>query len=366
MFRFKAIALLVAIAMIGVLSACQSGAQGVPSTSAQQGFDVKQRPGGIYPEALPGPQFGAAAASTQQNGAATNADYLPHYIVPPPAEDGCYYTQTKSGIPCICWSIEGSTGCYCKAGSLAEPEGMTGVRNGKLFYVGLAAETVIVLKYAKNEWTQIATMTGLNGNPVGMATDSRGDLWVTNSPTTTISEFAKGTTTPIASYTDANLNSVNYLTVDKKNNVYVEGYSGSAMEIDELTASGTFTAIAKPGQVGTTPGGLAVQEHTTATYMWINDQGSGSGTGRISRYLLKGGSLKSTGSFSYSGIDGAIAVDPSGKDTGDVYATDNVVSGSQYTGTTVEYAFPSGKVRYYWGAYTLPYEGVAVAVLNKL
>jgi hypothetical protein len=243
---------------------------------------------------------------------------------------------------------------------------MTGVRSGKLFYVGLANETVLVLKYAKDEWTQIATMTGLSGNPVGLATDSHGDIWVTNSPTTTISEFAKGTTTPKVSYTDSNLDSVNYLAIDKKNNVYVEGYSGSVMEIDELTASGTFTTIAKPGQVGTTPGGLAVQEHTTATYVWINDQGSGSGTGRISRYLLKGGSLKSTGSFTYSGIDGAIAVDPSGKDTSDVYATKNVVSGSQYTGTTVEYAFPSGKVLYSWGTYTLPYEGVAVTVLNKI
>jgi hypothetical protein len=303
-------------------------------------------------------QFAAATQSTQQNIAAAHA-------AQPLIEDKVCYKVHDSTYQGICWSDDNGTTCQLIK-TQSEIEGITGLRSGKLFYVGLANEAVIVLKYAKGKWTQTATMTGLSGIPLGMATDSLSDLWVTNSPTTTISEFAKGTTTPKVSYSDANLNSINYLAIDEDNNVYVEGYSGSAMEIDELTSSGTFTVIAKPGQVGATPGGLAVQQHGATTYMWINDQGSGSGSGRISRYLLKGGLLKSTGGFSYSGFDGAIAVDPSGKNTNYVYATNNVVSGSQFDTITVEYAFPSGKVLYSWGSYTSPYEDVSVAVLNKL
>ena len=52
---------------------------------------------------------------------------------------------------------------------------------------------------------------------------------------------------------------------------------------------------------------------------------------------LTGKSLVEASSFQYSGIDGAIAVDPTGKDTNDVYAVNNVPSGSQYSVTGIEY-----------------------------
>jgi sugar lactone lactonase YvrE len=322
-------------------------------------------------------QFNPAAASTQpniaQNNAATNADHVTHNIqplaedinaggagsggrnCPPPGQWVAWYTYvvTSSG-QIVSQKLKGYV---CD-----EPcEGMTS--SNQYTYVGLTNETVDVLKYAKGQLNQVATLTGLSGNPVGMATDSHGDLWVTNSPTTTISEFAKGATTPTVSYTDSNLNSVNYLAIDENNNVYVEGYSGSAMEIDELTASGIFTAIAKPGQVGTTPGGLAVQQHGKTTYMWVNDQGSGSGTGRISRYLLTPGSLKSTGGFTYSGIDGAIAVDPSFTDV--VFAANNVPDGSQFDASIVEYDLKTGKVVFSNAMGTLPNEDVALTIAKK-
>lgn len=44
------------------------------------------------------------------------------------------------------------------------------------------------------------------------------------------------------------------------------------------------------------------------------------------------------------GVNGAIAVDPSGKDTSNVYAVNNVPSGSEYSVSGVTYSYPSGKV----------------------
>jgi hypothetical protein len=312
-----------------------------------------------------GSQFTSAAVSTPQNIATANVDQLiRHHEPKAPYESVCFASWPPAQI---CWLKENGD-IICWTAYYNYPHGITGDKSGKTFYVGEGNDTVAVLRYAKGNWTQVATIGDLIGVPDGMATDSHRNLWVTNTPTTTITEFAYGTNTPIATYTDGDLNSVNYLAIDTHDNVYVEGSAGSAMEIDELTASATFTVIGKPGQVGTTPGGLAIQPHgKKKTYMWVNDQGSGSGSGTISRYLLKDGSLKSTGSFRYSGFDGAIAVDPSGKDTDEVYATNSaLMSGYQFNGTTVEYTFPSGQVTDSWGSYTLPYENVSVAVLNKL
>lgn len=95
-----------------------------------------------------------------------------------------------------------------------------------------------------------------------MAADSQGNLWVTNAPSTSISEFARGNTSPIATLLDSNLSSASYLAADQYNNVYVEGQSTSGIEIDELAAGGTtFKAISAPGEIGMMAGGLAMQKY---------------------------------------------------------------------------------------------------------
>lgn len=193
----------------------------------------------------------------------------------------------------------------------------------------------------------VTTLTGLNGAASGVGTDSRGNTFaaVNLGSQTVVEEFAKGATTPTATYPDSNLSSAVSLGIDKANRVYVEGQSqGGAIEVDELVGSGTFMSLAQPGGLGVTAGGLAVQTSGKTTYVYINDLGNASDPANITRYEMTGKSLISQGSFQYAGINGAIAVDPSGKDTTHVYAANNVPAGSAYSVSEIEYEFPSGAV----------------------
>jgi hypothetical protein len=321
-------------------------------------------------------QFNPATASTPQNiaqpSAPANAYRLTRNMQPLIADinTGSYgggYVCPKGEFPVAIYRIvahPGTWGVFELVGYECEGPCLAMTSSAQFTYVGLAGKTIAVLAYAKGKLTQVSTLSGLSGSPLGMAADAHDNLWVTNSPTTTISEFAKGATKPTASYTDPNLGSISYLAIDKNDNVYVEGSSGSAMEIDELTASGTFTVIAKPGQVGSTPGGLAIAQHGKSTYLWVNDQGYGSGAGRISRYLLKGSSLKATGNFAYAGIDGAIAADPSGN-IERIFGVNNVPSGSQFDASIVEYDLRTGEAVASQKLGTLPSEDVSLTTSKK-
>jgi len=212
--------------------------------------------------------------------------------------------------------------------------------NGNLLYGGFG-KTVVVFKGTK----QVATLTGLTGEPIGLAVDRVGNVWATDSPAATISEFAKGATKPTATYTDANLTSASYLAVDPAGGVYVEGQAADGIEVDVLAAgSSTFAPISQPGKVGLTAGGLAVQSRGTTTYVWINDEGTASTTAAISRYVLKGSSLYLKGSFGYNGVNGAIWADPSGESGAHVWAVNNVPYGSGFNTSAIEYAMPGGKI----------------------
>jgi hypothetical protein len=215
----------------------------------------------------------------------------------------------------------------------------------KILNAGLSNGTVAVAKWKKGQYVQVGTLTGLTGNPTGIANDFKGNVWVTSSPSATISEFYPGATYPSETYTDSNLTSLNYIAVDKRNDIYVEGQSASSggIEIDELQAGGKFTSIAAPGQLGYTAGGLAViLKNANVSYIFVNDQGTASIPAAITKWLRKGGRLINQGSFQYSGIDTAISADPSGRDTTHVWAANNVPSSSGFVTSGVEYAFPSG------------------------
>jgi streptogramin lyase len=343
------------------------------------------------------PQSGfVPAASMQQGAAQTNGDWLTRNIQPLAAVGGTVGSGgngtggggsggggtgggTITGLCEVPAGYPPNTYCTCTWNPPPSPSTLISMecfdplpiggfpfavaRDNNYLYIGVSNGTVLVAKYANGKVTQVSKITGLSGNPLGMATDSHGNLWVTNSPNNTISEFAKGATTPIAYYTDSNLTSVSYLAIDKHNNVYVEGIGSNeseyGIEVDELdTATGTFNALSQP-VLGSVPGGLAVQQYGNATYIWVNDQ-----AGRISRYLLQGSFLNLDGSFTYSGIDGAIAVDPS--DIKHVYAANNVPSGSQFVTSIVEYSISTGKVVTSSPSSTLPYEDVGLAFTKKL
>jgi hypothetical protein len=243
-----------------------------------------------------------------------------------------YYTGTSP------WRLEGaSIKLIGIGGIITEPSGSA--------YVGLSNGTIAAMKWKKNEFVQQNTLTGLTGTPTGIAVNQAADVFATNASSATISEFSKGAKSPTALYVDSNLVTANYLATDSTGDLYVEGQSNSGIEIDVLPAGGAeFSTISPPGQTGCTSGGLAVASGAKGTYLWVNDQGTASSPAAITRYLLKGSSLVADGSFNYSGVNGAIAVDPRGKDTSHVYAANNVPSGSQFATSAVEYEMPSGKV----------------------
>jgi hypothetical protein len=211
------------------------------------------------------------------------------------------------------------------------------------FDLATTAGTIEV--YRKNKLE--ATLTGLGAVASGVATDSRGDTFaaVNLGSEAAVEEFASGATSPTATYADPNLESLSSLAVDKAGHVYVEGQSiNGGIEVDEMIGSGNFRSLAAPGTLGATAGGLRMQSHGKTDYAWINDLGNASVPANIARYEFDGKTLVKQGSFGYSGSNGAIAVDPSGKNTTNVYAVNNVAQGSQYSVTVVEYDFPSGNV----------------------
>ena len=172
-------------------------------------------------------------------------------------------------------------------------------------------------------------------------------MWVTNSPSATISEYFPGATSPSKTYTDPNVRSLSYIAVDRRDDIYVEGQSTASggIEVDELQAGGTFKSIVASGPLGYTAGGLAVIVNDGKTgYLFVNDQGTPNGPPTITRWSLKGGKLTQAGSFNYSGIDTALSVDPSDRDTAHVWAANNVPSSSEFVTSGVEYAFASGGV----------------------
>jgi hypothetical protein len=280
-----------------------------------------------------------------------------------PCQVGCTCTWLTDTIP---WTLESGPNCGPGGGSvmgIAAPYG-----SAKIAYTGLANQTVAVTKLAKGQYVQVATLTGLTGVPVGISLDSKGNLWVTNSPSTTISEFYPGATMPSATYTDKNLTSLSYVAADKSGNVYVEGQGATGIAVDELPVKQTtFVPISKSYQLGVTAGGLGIQSNPDrTTNIWVNDQGSASAPATIAEWVFRKGTLKYVGAFQYSGVNGAIWVDPSGKDTAHVFAVNNVPSGSEFTTSGVEYDFPSGSIVSSSPTATSPSEAVGIAGSKRL
>jgi hypothetical protein len=209
----------------------------------------------------------------------------------------------------------------------------------------------------------VNTLQGLSGVASAVETDSRGNTFAAAnvSSGSVVEEYAAGSDEPTATYADENLQSVTGLGIDKANNVYVEGQSqDGSIEVDEMVGSGSFESLAKPGALGATAGGLAVQSSGKTTYVWIDDLGDGSDPANITRYEFAGESLVKQDSFEYSGIDRGIAVDPTGKNTSDVYAMNNVPTGSQYSVSGIEYEYPSGKIVAQSTANTASQESVGI------
>lgn len=204
----------------------------------------------------------------------------------------------------------------------------------KASFVGEVKGSTSSIGVYNNKLKQVNVLAGLTGDPVGIATDAKGDVWATNYPSNTISEYNPGATEPSATYADGNLSSLRYIAVDKDGSVYVsgQGAGSGSLEVDELQAS-TFTPIKTiTGAVGA---GIAIAPKTKT--LWVCDEGDGT-SGTISGYAMPG--FKRRMQIAYSGDDTGIAVAKSGKE---VYAIDNVTDGSAFDVSFVAYDAKTGK-----------------------
>jgi len=303
-----------------------------------------------------GSQFGAPQILTASRSRPDHA--YNNYASVPCADCRCLWVGDK-------WVLVSKDCRAAKSGILYAVALFKGNSDSKTAYAGFSNHTVAVAQWKKGRYSKAGTLTGLTGNPTGIASDFKGNLWVTDSPSATISEFYPGAKSPSQSYSDSNLASLSYVAVDRRNHIYVEGQSreSGGIEIDKLQAGGTFTSIPASATLGYTAGGLAVIVNNGKTgYLFVNDEGTANGPPTITRWLLKGGKLVEDGSFKYSGFDTALSVDPSGKDTMHVWAANNARSSSEFTTSGVEYAFPSGGVVLSTPATTSSFESFGIAL----
>lgn len=324
---------------VSLLAGCSAGSQFSPPTAQQAGI---------------GQPAGAAAP-----GAAHTMGVRPNEELPPNAWIinylgwiCYYYVSPTTGIWNFMYCItQNGTYVYSIATASNPYTYVTGMQSAQANFVGIVKKKNIV-----------TSLTGLSGPATGVAMDKAGNVYATNAGSAVIDEFASGSTTPTASYTDTNLATASSLAVDKAGHLYVEGQSASSVggiEVDMLVGSG-FKPLAKPGSLGATAGGVAVQTVGKSDYVWINDQGSASGSPSITRYMLKGTELIKQGSFTYSGVNGGIAVDP--KNTNRVYAVNNAASGSEYNITGVTYSYPSGAIISSSSPQTSTQQSVGIAI----
>jgi hypothetical protein len=319
-----------------ILAGCSAGSQfSPPSTGAQQASF--QQAATMH-----------VADAGRSLGVSPGYELPPNMIVVYPREICYYYVSRTTGHWTLMYCISmrsystAMTGQLLNAKAISEAELSNGTIN----------------VYTGNTLTN--TLTGLSSGSTGLAMDTKGDTFATTAGSPTIDVFAAGSSTPTGSFTDANISSASYLAIDKANHLYVEGPSvNGGIEVDEMFGN-SFKPLAHPGTLGATPGGLAVQTSGKGTYVWINDQGNASDPANIARYALKGATLAKQGSFDYSGINGAIAVDPTGKDTTDVYAVNNVAAGSGYSATGIDYAFPTGAIKSQSAAQTASQIGTGI------
>src|SRR6202042_651602 len=75
-----------------------------------------------------------------------------------------------------------------------------GTSGGDLVYISSYANAVYVYSYPAGPL--VGTLTGFN-NPIGLCSDAKGNVWVTNASGGNIVEYAHGGTSPIATLQDS-------------------------------------------------------------------------------------------------------------------------------------------------------------------
>jgi streptogramin lyase len=207
-----------------------------------------------------------------------------------------------------------------------------------------------------NDWTVALSFSGGGmSSPYGIAIDSSGDAWITNSTGNSVTELSSsGAPASGSPHSGGGLNYCQGIAIDHSGNVWVaDDPSGTPAtggnSVTELSSSGSFVSGSPYTGGGLNyPGTIAIDGSGDA---WITNSGA-NGVTEISG----GGSLLSgTNGYSGGGLSAiaGLAIDGAG----DAWATNG--TGSSVTKLSSTGAFLSGTAGYTGGGLNVPY-GVAI------
>jgi hypothetical protein len=108
---------------------------------------------------------------------------------------------------------------------------------GDLVYISSYTDVVYVYSYP--DGTLVGTLTGFN-DPSGICSDGAGNVWITNTNSANIVEYAHGGTTPIATVSDSGHTPVDCSVDPTTGNLAAANYSGNVAVYKNAQGSPTY------------------------------------------------------------------------------------------------------------------------------
>jgi hypothetical protein len=271
-------------AAITLLSGCTSG--GLQSSSSPGSAMPQQSLGQSNARAQVAGQTNTLAAMHGIAAGKVNPDHSKSHMIPG-AQDApalLYVSDSGTNDVNVYKLLDGT-----QVGTLtgfSEPQGECADKAHNVWITNTATSTII--EFAHGGTTPIATLSDTGQFPVGCSVNmANGDLAVSNIVTTgsgagSVSVYAGAMGTPTI-YSDPNLARVYFLAYDNHGNLFVDGLNGSGgFQLAELpSGSSTFTditlnqSIAFPGGVSFHEGEVVVGDQSAPVVYRVSDNTSG-------------------------------------------------------------------------------------------
>jgi serine/threonine-protein kinase len=218
-----------------------------------------------------------------------------------------YQTKNLASNPAPIASIAVSHGC---------PYNLASDKKGTLYVVDNCGGSDVE-EFAKGQTTLKTSITNGVSNPLGIAIDKNGTLYVSNYPAS-ITEYPKGATSPSKTITGGGLTNPFGMAVDKQGNLFIADFG--ALQVFELPAGGSsVTPLNLSGL--SSPVGVAVDKKNGD--LWVTDENGR----KVNVYAA--GSTTPKQSVADNGQPYAISFQNTGKPKGEVVFSD-VDSGSVF------------------------------------
>ena len=212
-----------------------------------------------------------------------------------------YQTASLPSNPPPIATIHVAAGC---------PYGLVADKKGTI-YVADNCGGNDVEEYAKGSTTLKTSITNGISNPLGLAMDKAGNLYVSNYPAS-ITVYPYGSTTPSETITGGGMTDPFGLALDKSGNLYIADFGASA--VFELPAGGTSVTNLNLQGLGE-PLGLAIDQKNGL--LWETG-----GSGNIINIYQLGGSTSPIKTITGNGFPYAISLENKGKPKGEVVNSD--------------------------------------------